>query len=87
MSDLVGNPEDRFSQNEAQILTLFFQQSVAENGRITDVKGIMDTWILQMNYPTVKIEYTNEGEIRLSQSRYLRDYNATDPGKFVSPYG
>ena len=64
-----------------------FQQSVTENGRITNVKGIMDTWILQMNYPTVNVEYSNAGQIKLTQSRYLRDYNASDPKKFVSPFG
>ena len=46
----------------------------------------MDTWVLQMNFPTVMIEYTQGGRISVSQSRYLRDYNATDPGKYVSPF-
>lgn len=61
-------------------------QSVAEGGRFTNVKEIMDTWVLQMNFPTVMIEYTEGGRISVSQSRYLRDYNATDPGKYVSPF-
>ena len=47
----------------------------------------MDTWTLQMNFPTVMVHYTEAGKITLSQSRYLQDYSAADPGKYVSPFG
>ena len=32
MSDLVGNPEDRFSQNEAQIISLVSRKGPEEEG-------------------------------------------------------
>ncbi|XP_071121788.1 aminopeptidase N-like isoform X1 [Mytilus edulis] len=51
-----------------------------------DVKGIMETWTLQMNYPTVFMERKGYG-MRLSQSRYLLDKTATDPGQYASPFG
>ncbi|XP_052084132.1 aminopeptidase N-like isoform X2 [Mytilus californianus] len=53
---------------------------------VQDVKHIMDTWTLQMNFPTVFMERTGPN-IRLSQSRYLLDQNATDPGTYTSPFG
>ncbi|XP_052085153.1 glutamyl aminopeptidase-like [Mytilus californianus] len=61
------------------------QQSI-KDGKPLDVKRIMDTWTLQMNYPTVFMERKGQG-IRLSQSRYLLDKTATDPGTYTSPYG
>ncbi|VDI83753.1 Hypothetical predicted protein [Mytilus galloprovincialis] len=54
--------------------------------QVHDVKRIMDTWTLQMNYPTVFMERIGN-DIKLSQSRYLRDKNATDPGKYISTFG
>lgn len=62
-----------------------FQQSKID-GSAHDVKHIMDTWTLQMNFPTVFIERTGQN-LRLSQSRYLLDKNATDPGTYTSPFG
>ncbi|XP_076080852.1 aminopeptidase N-like isoform X2 [Mytilus galloprovincialis] len=56
------------------------------DGSAHDVKHIMDTWTLQMNFPTVFIERTGHN-LRLSQSRYLLDKNATDPGTYTSPFG
>ncbi|XP_071139479.1 aminopeptidase N-like isoform X3 [Mytilus edulis] len=56
------------------------------DGSAHDVKHIMDTWTLQMNFPTVFIERTGQN-LRLSQSRYLLDKNATDPGTYTSPFG
>ncbi|KAH3827007.1 hypothetical protein DPMN_128935 [Dreissena polymorpha] len=47
----------------------------------------MDTWVLQMNYPTVMVSHSQQGRLTLTQSRYLQDPNATDPGKYVSPFG
>ena len=54
--------------------------------RVRNVKYIMDTWTLQMNFPTVTM--TKEGtNVRLRQSRYLLDPTATDPGTYISPFG
>ncbi|XP_052261394.1 aminopeptidase N-like isoform X2 [Dreissena polymorpha] len=52
-----------------------------------NVKEVMDTWTLQMNYPTVMVSHSQTGQITLTQSRYLQDPKATDPGKYVSPFG
>ncbi|XP_052212469.1 LOW QUALITY PROTEIN: aminopeptidase N-like [Dreissena polymorpha] len=52
-----------------------------------NVKEVMDTWVLQMNYPTVMVSHSQQGRLTLTQSRYLQDPNATDPGKYVSPFG
>lgn len=64
------------------------QQSIADgkDQKVHDVKHIMDTWTLQMNFPVVTME--KEGSnLRLEQSRYLMDPTATDPGTFTSPFG
>ncbi|KAK3108903.1 hypothetical protein FSP39_018341 [Pinctada imbricata] len=55
-------------------------------GNNLDVKGIMDTWILQMNYPVVTVTKQSDGKLKLSQKRFLIDYDATDPMKYISPY-
>ncbi|XP_053387330.1 aminopeptidase N-like isoform X1 [Mercenaria mercenaria] len=62
-------------------------QSLAESNPISNVKEIMDTWTLQMNYPVVTIMHGSSGSITLKQHRYLQDPNATDPGKYTSPFG
>ncbi|CAG2231962.1 ANPEP [Mytilus edulis] len=64
------------------------EQSIADGKpeRVQNVKQIMDTWTLQMNFPTVFMERTGDN-VRLSQSRYLLDRNATDPGTYTSPFG
>ncbi|XP_053377176.1 aminopeptidase N-like isoform X1 [Mercenaria mercenaria] len=56
------------------------------DGHQVDVKKIMDTWTLQMNYPVVKITKLN-GKIRLEQSRFLKNKNARDPEKYHSTFG
>ncbi|CAC5387004.1 ANPEP [Mytilus coruscus] len=44
---------------------------------VQDIKHILDTWILQQNYPAVRI--TKEGDdLRLSQSRYVVDLENVD---------
>ncbi|XP_052090870.1 uncharacterized protein LOC127727793 [Mytilus californianus] len=55
------------------------------DGNPLDVKDIMDTWILQMNYPVVKVTRSN-GKLHLEQKRFLFNPSATDPGKYPSPY-
>lgn len=62
------------------------KQAAHDNKAITNVKEIMDSWILQMNYPVVNIEWELEGRVRLTQKRYLENQNATDPGRFHSSY-
>ncbi|KAK6184957.1 hypothetical protein SNE40_007297 [Patella caerulea] len=61
-------------------------EQAQSEGKSIDVKSIMDTWTLQMNYPTVTI--TREGNnLRLTQKRYLRDPSAVDPMKYTSDFG
>lgn len=55
------------------------------DGNPLDVKDIMDTWILQMNYPVVKVTRSN-GKLHLEQKRFLFNPSSTDPGKYPSPY-
>lgn len=44
---------------------------------VQNIKHIMDTWILQSNYPTVTI--TKEGDdLTLSQTRYIVDHENVD---------
>lgn len=49
------------------------------------VKNIMDTWILQMNYPVVMVT-RNKQNLRVQQNRFLlnKDSNVTE--KFSSPF-
>ncbi|KAK3599710.1 hypothetical protein CHS0354_037183 [Potamilus streckersoni] len=62
------------------------QQSQVENKPV-NVKDIMDTWVLQMNYPTVHVKVESTNTLTLTQTRYLRDPNATDPLKYNSSFG
>ncbi|XP_046380097.2 aminopeptidase N-like [Haliotis rufescens] len=58
----------------------------AKEGKNINVKEVMDTWTLQMNYPVVMV--IREGtRIRVSQQRFLTDPNAKDPGKYTSSFG
>ncbi|XP_048768229.2 aminopeptidase N-like [Ostrea edulis] len=52
------------------------------DGKTIDVQDIMDTWILQQNYPVVKVTFTNSN-IRVEQSRFVLG-NASDgyPSQF-----
>ncbi|KAK3575959.1 hypothetical protein CHS0354_019277 [Potamilus streckersoni] len=60
-------------------------QSCDEN-KCLDVKTVMDTWVLQMNYPVVKISKTENGMLKLTQTRFIQNENATEPGKHPSPF-
>ena len=52
MSDLVGNPKDRFSQNEAQVISFCSQdQEVGLLTEITHLQEIMDSLCLQADNP------------------------------------
>ena len=46
----------------------------------------MDTWILQMNCPVVKVSRSPSGTILLEQKRFLTNAEAVDPGKYQSPF-
>ncbi|XP_060568448.1 aminopeptidase N-like, partial [Ruditapes philippinarum] len=63
------------------------EQAIADGRSITNIKEIMDTWVLQMNYPLVNVEFTVQGKITLTQERYDGEPGVEDPGNFVSPYG
>ncbi|KAK7096269.1 hypothetical protein V1264_005581 [Littorina saxatilis] len=56
------------------------------DGKNLDVKAIMDTWTLQMNYPIVTLTQIDKDNVKVTQSRYLQDPSAIDPGKYESPY-
>ena len=54
-----------------------------------DVKAIMDTWTLQMNFPVVMVtrDYNDASLVHVTQDRYLVNPDAEDPGKYTSEYG
>ncbi|XP_059178196.1 aminopeptidase N-like, partial [Physella acuta] len=62
------------------------EQTLAD-GKALNVKEIMDTWTLQMNYPLVTVTVVSPNKIKVSQKRFLEDYNATDPEIYESPFG
>ncbi|KAK3609378.1 hypothetical protein CHS0354_036619 [Potamilus streckersoni] len=47
------------------------KQSLAEGKAVIDVKKIMDTWILQKNYPVVTVSLVNGDTIKVEQARFL----------------
>jgi aminopeptidase N len=48
----------------------------------------MDTWTLQMGFPVVNVTVDNNGDIILTQERFLADPNANQSNtKFSSKYG
>ncbi|XP_071139489.1 aminopeptidase N-like [Mytilus edulis] len=53
---------------------------------IQNIKHIMDTWVMQMNYPTVFIKQDSD-KLVLTQSRYLLDTEAIDPDIYKSSFG
>ena len=57
-----------------------------QEGQYIDIRGIMNTWILQMNYPVVKVTKSSTGKIQIEQERFLTNANAVDPGKYPSPF-
>ncbi|KAK7497860.1 hypothetical protein BaRGS_00010994 [Batillaria attramentaria] len=57
------------------------------DGKNLDVKAIMDTWTLQMNFPYVTVTREGADSIKVTQARFLRDPNAVDTGKYKSPFG
>uniref|UniRef100_A0A2C9LPV4 Peptidase M1 membrane alanine aminopeptidase domain-containing protein n=1 Tax=Biomphalaria glabrata TaxID=6526 RepID=A0A2C9LPV4_BIOGL len=63
------------------------EQVVLDN-KTLDVKEVMDTWILQMNYPLVTVtrDDNSNATLRVRQERFLLNRNAADPGKYTSPF-
>lgn len=57
------------------------------DGKNLDVKAIMDTWTLQMNYPVVTFTREGQDSVKVTQARYLQDSSAQDPMKYRSPFG
>lgn len=51
------------------------------------IKEIMHTWILQMNYPVVTVTIPQNGVVRATQQRFLRNPEAKDPLVYISPFG
>lgn len=47
----------------------------------------MDTWVLQMNYPIVNVEFTEEGKITLTQKRFVTNIEQSNSKTPKSPYG
>ncbi|XP_053374842.1 aminopeptidase N-like isoform X2 [Mercenaria mercenaria] len=63
-------------------------QAQVENKTLADdIVDIMGTWVYQMGYPTVHVEHTGQGKMRLTQSRYLQDPQAKEKGVFQSEFG
>lgn len=64
-------------------------QALAEqsksDGRDLDVKMIMDTWVLQMNYPVVMVKRTGENQLTVTQERFVIDTDSSK--KFNSTFG
>ena len=61
-------------------------QQAQLDGKSLAVKDIMDTWTLQMNYPVVTLTQSDKDNVKATQTRFLLDRNAKDPGKYESPY-
>ncbi|XP_059169547.1 aminopeptidase N-like [Physella acuta] len=59
------------------------------DGKGINVKDIMNTWTLQMNYPLVTIsrDSSSADVVVVSQERYLSNRNVVDPGLYQSPFG
>lgn len=65
---------------------LYFKLSKI-NGYPVDVKAVMDTWTLQMNYPVVTVTRLDDGGLRVTQKRFLSNPQAQDPLKYTSQFG
>lgn len=62
-------------------------QAQLENKTLADnIVEIMGTWVYQMGYPTVRVDYTDQGKMKLTQSRYLENPEAPEQGFFQSEY-
>ena len=66
---------------------LFQQTKIDGKTTLTNVKSIMDTWTLQMNYPVVHVSVTTPHQINITQKRFLQNPAAKDPEIYTSPFG
>ncbi|BFZ00936.1 hypothetical protein BsWGS_03975 [Bradybaena similaris] len=55
---------------------------------MTNLKGTMEQWILQMNYPVVTVirDFNDKDVVHVTQNRFLSDPKAKDPGFYKSSY-
>ncbi|BFZ00938.1 hypothetical protein BsWGS_03977 [Bradybaena similaris] len=55
---------------------------------IINLKGTMEQWILQMNYPVVTVirDFNDNDVVHVTQNRFLSDPKAKDPGFYKSSY-
>ncbi|KAL4227197.1 hypothetical protein ACF0H5_015170 [Mactra antiquata] len=79
--------EDRkFANADHNDLWDALEAQAKKDKKTIDVRKILDTWVLQMNYPVVTISKDTKGKIVLTQKRFLKDENSDEPEKYVSPY-
>ncbi|XP_069101890.1 uncharacterized protein [Argopecten irradians] len=78
--------ERQYKNADHNDLWAAMEKQVKEDGRNLEMKKIMNTWILQMNYPVVTLTKDSNNTLRATQKRFLTNPNAKDTGKFVSPY-
>lgn len=52
-----------------------------------DIKGIMDTWMYQMNYPVITVSQSAAGQMKLTQDRFLNNPRQAGNETHQSPYG
>ena len=65
---------------------LFAQQARTEQKDL-DVADVMNTWTLLMGFPLVSVVRDFQGDLRVTQKRFLINPDAEDPAVFTSPYG
>ncbi|KAI8743538.1 thyrotropin-releasing hormone-degrading ectoenzyme, partial [Biomphalaria glabrata] len=53
-----------------------------------NVKEVMDTWTLQMNYPVVTVtrDFSRHDALTVHQERFLLNRDAPEQGRFTSPF-
>lgn len=77
-----------FNKRQHQVLLSSEQVVVQKNLNYpASIKEIMHTWILQMNYPVVTVTIPQNGTVRATQQRFLRNPEAKDPLVYISPFG
>ncbi|ESP00390.1 hypothetical protein LOTGIDRAFT_238560 [Lottia gigantea] len=67
-------------------LWLALNEEANLEGKNINVKEIMDTWTLQMNYPVVKIKRQDTSGFVISQRRFLKDPCVRDSRKYSSDF-
>ena len=75
-----------FLQQNLKYRSFYVQQSQISGDNIA-VKTIMDTWVLQMNFPVVTVQRRSTGQYHVRQKRFLINPGAKDPMTYTSKYG